>query len=213
MINNGSELYDIWKKGKNESIKWYTYFPKYEEYFNIFKNKEVNFLEIGVRGGGSIDLWREYFPNAKNIVGLDIDSSCKQYEDENNNIFVEVGSQDDEKVLEKLIKKFKNFDIILDDGGHRPELHKKTFNYLFPHLTEGGVYCIEDLHTVFMEEFNKDNNENLLQELLPSILKGDLQHQASMHSYKSIAFIKKIKPEPPHWFGMQNNQLNPPALY
>jgi len=208
-MNDGSVIYDLWKKSKNESIKWYTYFPKYEQHFSHLKNKEINFLEIGVRGGGSLEVWRKFFPNAKNIIGLDIDSSCKQYESQKDNIFVEIGSQDNEEVLDNLINKYKNFDIILDDGGHRPELHEKTFNHLFKHLNENGVYCIEDLHTIFLEDFNKDNKQSILEELLPKILKGNFEWQTSMHLYRSIAFINKIKPEPPHWFGMQVNVQNP----
>ena len=45
----------------------------YEKYFSSLKNSKINILEIGVEGGDSLRIWREYFTNA-NICGIDIDS-------------------------------------------------------------------------------------------------------------------------------------------
>ena len=49
----------------------------YEKYFSTLKNSKINILEIGVEGGDSLRIWREYFTNA-NICGIDIDKKCIQ---------------------------------------------------------------------------------------------------------------------------------------
>ena len=33
----------------------------YEKYFSSLKNSKINILEIGVEGGDSLRIWREYF--------------------------------------------------------------------------------------------------------------------------------------------------------
>jgi hypothetical protein len=41
------------------------------------------------------------------------------------------------------------FHIIIDDGSHRGEDHITSFEALWPFVTRGGWYVIEDLHTLF----------------------------------------------------------------
>ena len=47
------------------------YLDVYDHLFLPYKDKEINFLEIGTDRGGSLMLWDKYFPNA-NIYVLDI---------------------------------------------------------------------------------------------------------------------------------------------
>jgi len=42
-------------------------------------------------------------------------------------------------------------DLLIDDGGHTMEQQQVSLGYLFPFITEGGYYAIEDLHTSFCE--------------------------------------------------------------
>ena len=37
-------------------------------------------------------------------------------------------------------------DVVVDDGGHRPDQQRVTFEELLPHLRPGGVYTCEDVH-------------------------------------------------------------------
>jgi hypothetical protein len=89
-------------------------------------------------------MWSEYFPNAQ-IIGIDINPECKQYE--KNNISVEIGSQEDEEFLKHIINKYKNFAIVLDDGSHINSLTLKSFNVLQPYATD--FYIIEDLRNSY----------------------------------------------------------------
>ena len=46
-----------------------------------------------------------------------------------------------------------DFDIILDDGGHKMDQQITSFRVLFPILKSGGVYIIEDLGTSYLLEW------------------------------------------------------------
>ncbi len=117
----------------------------YKKHFADLKPKRV--LEIGVQGGGSLKIWRDMFPEAE-IVGVDLDPVCKEHEGQNIKVFI--GDQCDVKFLETL----GNFDIIIDDGGHKMTHQQVSMNTLMMNqLNPGGIYVIEDLHTSYWEQF------------------------------------------------------------
>ena len=76
MSNNSIKEIHIQKTGK-VSDKWSSYLDYYDTVFFSRKNESINLLEIGVQNGGSLETWAEYFKNAKNIIGCDIDEKCK----------------------------------------------------------------------------------------------------------------------------------------
>ena len=92
-------------------------------------------------------MWDYYFGNKISIVGMDIDDSCKKFENDNIKIFI--GNQNDTNHLKRLVDLHGNFDIIIDDGSHINEHQINTFNYLFDYLNEDGTYLVEDIHTSY----------------------------------------------------------------
>jgi hypothetical protein len=48
----------------------------------------VHILEIGVFGGGSLEMWRNYFAPKCHVYGVDIEPACKSYEQERTKIFI-----------------------------------------------------------------------------------------------------------------------------
>jgi len=76
------------------------YFNVYESHFEHLRNESLNMLEIGVRWGGSVWGWRNYFPNA-NIIGMDVDPNSMQYgnDDPKNGVKLYLGDQCDSKLL------------------------------------------------------------------------------------------------------------------
>lgn len=128
-----------------------TFLDIYEKYFQDYVDKNIVFLEIGILNGSSLKVWDEFFTNSK-IIGLDINPSKKQYE--NNNIEIFIGSQDDENLKNEIINKYSDgFDIILDDGSHINSLTLSSFNLYFPKLKKGGLYIIEDTHCTYGRDF------------------------------------------------------------
>jgi hypothetical protein len=131
--------------------KWMHYFPIYEKHFLPWRNKTINFLEIGVSKGGSLQMWKRFFGPLATIVGIDVNPKCKALEEDG--IHIRIGDQSDTKFLGDLIEEFGEFDLVLDDGSHRMEHIRKTFDFLYPKITKNGVYIVEDLHTAYWEEF------------------------------------------------------------
>jgi hypothetical protein len=136
------------KYGSDKSSLGHNYCPFYEQHL---PKDPKRILEIGVKGGASIGMWLEYFPNAE-IHGLDLFSEIARWEVRQNIIringieipeermYLHKGDQRDWQILEELRK--YDFDIIIDDGSHNARDQMITFFGLF----NGKHYFIEDLH-------------------------------------------------------------------
>lgn len=135
----------------NKMTKWCHYFEVYHRHFERFRHKPVTILEIGVWGGGSLQMWKDYFGTECNIIGIDIMEECKNYEEERIKIYI--GSQEDREFLRKVKDENPGIDIIIDDGGHTMNQQIATFEELYPHLAEDGVYLCEDLMTSYWQKY------------------------------------------------------------
>jgi hypothetical protein len=129
--------------GTDKSSKWHNYTKLYSKYFEGMRLDVKKVLELGVDRGGSLKMWRDYFPNAK-IYGIDNDFHCEDRQPEGTKVFI--GKQEDTEFLDGFIKEVGgDFDIIVDDAGHDPQAQRVSFEYLFDHLKPGGIYVVEDL--------------------------------------------------------------------
>jgi len=131
--------------------KWIHFFDVYDRHFSRFRGKEINILEIGVSQGGSLQMWKDYFGPKAKIYGIDVNPQCKELEEENIKIFI--GSQADRKFLNEVKKSIPHVDILIDDGGHTMEQQIVTYEEMFEHVKDNGVYLAEDLHTSYWLRF------------------------------------------------------------
>lgn len=46
-----------------------------------------------------------------------------------------------------------NVDIVIDDGGHTMRQQIHTFEEVYPHVNDGGIFLVEDLHTSYWKEY------------------------------------------------------------
>ena len=115
----------------------HTYMDFYETALEPYRNTRNCVMEIGVKEGGSIRMWSEYFPHAE-IIGVDIVDPPGEYSEAT----IVVGDATRAETFEYL----DNFDVIIDDGSHRLQDQLATFRLLWPKLNPGGVYLIEDIH-------------------------------------------------------------------
>lgn len=138
--------------------KWgaHRYAPHYEHHFGRFKRDAFTLFEIGIggysrekQGGASLRMWKAFFPKAQ-IIGLDIED--KSFVEEPR-IATFQGSQVNEPLLRTIVSGAKNLRIVLDDGSHRPEHIRRTFDILFPLLPAGGLYAIEDTQTSYWPRY------------------------------------------------------------
>lgn len=132
------------------SDKWEHYFDIYDHLLGKFYESKVNYLEIGVQNGGSLEIAKKLFASDSLIIGMDIDPNCKRLEGKVANQII-IGSQVDDATLLK-VSEFGPFDIIIDDGSHIQSHMIVTFFKLFPLLSQNGVYIIEDTHTNYSPE-------------------------------------------------------------
>lgn len=131
--------------------KWEHYFAIYDAHFSRYRGSDVCVVEFGVNHGGSLQLWRKYFGSAAKIYGIDINPHCRQLEEQGVEIFI--GDQGDRSFLRSLGAKIPRIDILIDDGGHTMDQQIATFEELFPHVSDHGIYLCEDTHTSYWRKF------------------------------------------------------------
>jgi tetratricopeptide (TPR) repeat protein len=129
-------------EGTDKSSIGHGYLRHYDRILRHLRHEPITVLEVGIFRGASLRSWSRYFDRAK-IVGIDINPECRQYAD--TRCEVEIGSQADPQFLDAVGRKWRP-DVIIDDGSHEADHVILTFRKLFPHLRDGGIYIVEDLH-------------------------------------------------------------------
>lgn len=159
--------------------KWHHYIPLYDRYFSRFRGQPVRFLEIGVSQGGSLQMWRRYLGDQAVLFGIDIDPDCAAFDGQAGQ--VRIGSQDDPAFLAKVVDEMGGVDVVLDDGSHVMDHIRASLEVLFPRLSLGGLYMIEDLHTAYFRNYGGTWREdgfrgkrNFLRELTQMV--DDMHH-------------------------------------
>lgn len=132
------------------SVKWEPYFEVYEKHFNKFVNKSPTVVEIGVQGGGSIQMWKKYFGEGSKIIGIDVDSNVLSHVPHyDKDVEIKIGDQGDPIFWDQFLTEVPKIDILIDDGGHMMHQQKTTFLKVFPHISDEGVFLCEDTHTCY----------------------------------------------------------------
>ena len=123
----------------------------YDKVFAPFANRPIVLLELGVRSGGSLLLWKEYFPQAQ-VIGIDTEVPRVDLSGERLRFYR--GEQEDKEFLSSVAAEVApgGFDIVIDDASHVAAQARACFWHLFEnHLKPGGVYSIEDWGTGYWE--------------------------------------------------------------
>ena len=112
----------------------------YERSFEPRRYTARNVLEIGSYHGGSILLWRDYFPNAT-IYTADI-NYCVPLQNQSRIVQI-IGDAYTDPVIDMFPDGY--FDIIIDDGSHTlPHMEIFMKNY-YRKLKSNGVLVLEDI--------------------------------------------------------------------
>lgn len=145
------DIYKSYMRSPYLSHKHSSYFQVYTELFEPYRHKAFTFLEVGVKDGGSLFMWRDYFGPKARIIGVDLNPGAKRWEQDGFEIFI--GSQSDPKFWHSIFEATGPVDVVLDDGGHTFEQQIVTVDSCIPHIREGGLMVVEDTHTSYYEEF------------------------------------------------------------
>lgn len=186
---------------ETDKIK-HCYLELYDPILSAWTDREVKLLEIGIHKGGSLKLWRDYFPHGM-IVGIDLKLPEGFAPGERIQVFE--GSQADTRFLSEVTGKTapEGFDIIIDDASHIGELSKTTFWHLFDHhLKPGGLYAIEDWGTGYLDDFPdgrkfdpKPSILHRVRSLLPQFLGRKVKIPFPCHSHGMVGFVKELVDE------------------
>ncbi len=130
------------KYGTAKSSLEMHYLEKYELFLGRFVNKKFLLLELGVFGGASARMWKEYFPLAE-IVGVDINPDCQKHQEERLRIVT--ADMSSREALQQLVS--LQASVIIDDASHLWSHQILALFTLFPSLPSGGIYILEDLGT------------------------------------------------------------------
>lgn len=120
--------------------------PRVEPFLEPIRDLATSVLELGVDNGGSLKMWRIYFPNAE-IYGVDLKKECKQYE--RDRIHIRLGNTRSDSFLKDLAIRCGPFDVIIDDGDNERIAQLQAFKILWPYLKKGGFYLIENTATSY----------------------------------------------------------------
>ncbi len=121
----------------------HSYLDTYEVLFKKYRTKRgLRVLEIGVAGGLSLKMWKDYFSSSAKITGCDI--TDKWITEDIFKEFNIIISNSKVPATRLKLQEFGPFDIIIDDGDHNPWAQILTFGTAWPLLKKGGLYVIED---------------------------------------------------------------------
>lgn len=146
-----NDIYKHFINSKLHSSKGNTFFPIYEELFSSYRDKDIIFVEIGVREGGSLFMWKDYFGKKAKIIGIDFYPEVKKLEKYGFNIFI--GDQSSETFWKSFFSQVGKIDILLDDGGHTNENQILTINHAIHNIKDGGLLVTEDTLSSYSKKF------------------------------------------------------------
>jgi hypothetical protein len=168
-------------------------------------------MEVGIQGGGSMQMWKEYFGEGATIYGVDVDERVKELPLDGINVFI--GDQSNPHFWNKVVKDLPDLDAFVDDGGHTMMQQINTLLFIWPKIKEGGVYICEDTHTSYWPAWGggfgqPDNFINYTKNLIDMINAEHIQNVqppktmlelfgdiGSIHYYNSQIVMTKGKPK------------------
>jgi hypothetical protein len=195
---------------KNIITGCHDYIPGYTSLFESLRANVKNVLEIGIgsvengqmsgilhlgyKTGNSLRCWKEYFSNA-NIYGIDIYPHPELTEER---ITTFVADQSNADQLSDVLDNINcELDIIIDDGSHIRDHQKISFMHLEKHLSNNGIYVIEDIQPDAIEMFTNlsifppDYKEYILQKYDVKIFDTRKSHNRYRSDDFMIAFLRK----------------------
>ena len=145
------DIYKSFIKASLPSTKSNLHLLVYHEVLQKYRNKKITFVEIGIKAGGSLLMWRDWLGKDARIIGIDLDPNAKKMEKYGFEIFI--GDQASPNFWKNFFEQIGNVDVILDDGGHTNETQILTTYNTVKFLNNGGILLIEDTSSSYLKKF------------------------------------------------------------
>ena len=174
-------LFELVDNSLTDKNTRHSYLGLYEKLLCKKKKTATFVLEVGVgdfedKNGGSIKMWRDYFPNAT-IVGLDILHINRVMDELLNDdrvvLFMETNAYNKDFFANTFLNKNIKYDFLLDDGPHSLEsmiLFIKLYSQI---MKDDGILIVEDVQRIEWLEYLSDVTPDYLK---PYIKTYDLRH-------------------------------------
>lgn len=137
------------RSGTDKSSLYHGYLDFYQKHLPKHEPEKIfTLMEVGIKDGASLRMWREFYPNAQYIGGMDIEprfdiEGCRTFQAD--------------ATLKSSWKDFwpMGFNVIIDDGSHLCSAQRKVFEICFygDILKPGGFLILEDVHTSFLADY------------------------------------------------------------
>lgn len=152
--------------GGTDKHTLHSYGPVYDDLFRPQRLTTLRVVEVGILEGYSLIAWLHYFPNAT-IYGVDRHPMTGRVATGYFRINVVHGDATDPATFDP--EWARDLDLVIDDASHRLEDQVRTFEILWPRMSPGGRYVIEDVQNV-------EVSHATLRLLDPSCQIHDLRH-------------------------------------
>lgn len=145
--------------GKTEKLDIHCYEMVYEPLFEGRRLDVKSVLEVGVRFGGSLRAWAEYFPNAE-IWGIDNGAEGGKVNWCDGRISCCYADEQKPETVQRFLtgeffeEDWPNYnhsgkwDLVIDDGSHDPYVQAAMFAMAWPYVEPGGVFVCEDVEDI-----------------------------------------------------------------
>ena len=174
------------------------YLSAYDPMLAPLVETPLTLLELGIYRGGSLELWRDYFPHGR-IVGIDKNLPPDVITGDRIHTFK--GDQGDPRFLRDVAEQVAphGFDVIIDDASHLAAPTLASFRALFDHhLKPAGLYVIEDWGTGYWHDWPDGalatpHHDSLLDKLWRRVTKMPAPFLS--HQYGMVGLIKQLVDE------------------
>lgn len=147
-------LHHIGQQCGTDKADFHQYLDRYEPFLEPWREKQGRLLEMGVAGGASIKMWRDYFLQME-IYGVDHNPESVRF-DLGPRVHLICGEVTAKEFWHEQFPPPVMFDIIIDDASHHSSAIISTFPLAWARLNPGGIYLCEDLHASYDRAYNRD---------------------------------------------------------
>ena len=182
-----SDSLKSFKTSKYYSVKHDNYFKIYDHIFKKYIGEKIILVEIGVLNGGSLFMWKNFFGENAEIIGIDLNPNAKKWEKYGFKIFI--GNQADENFWKDFFKKVGNVDVVIDDGGHTNKQQIFSLLETIPNINDKGMLVVEDLHSSYMTKFRNPSKYSFVN--FSKIIVDKLNLRSKVFNKEKMNFLQE----------------------
>ena len=185
------KLISVFSKTELPSLKVDSYFENYEDLLREFRGRKITLVEVGVLGGGSLQMWKNYFGKDARIIGVDANPNALKFK---NEFEIHIFDQTDLRAWEIFFKTVGFIDVLIDDGGHTSLGQITTCVGSVNHINNDGLIIVEDVHSSYAKDFgmpSKYSFDNWVMQIEAQLSKVYLSKKYDLNDYQNN-FIQSV---------------------